>query len=143
MTETREPTALDAIAEHHVDELCELSPILATMIGRPGHDHLLDDYSPDGHAARAELARETLRRIDEVSDVDAVDRVTRAAMQERLGLELELHAAGEDLAELNNIASPVQAIRDVFDLAPTATPEDWSTSPHACAPSTSASTGSS
>ncbi|WP_296137066.1 DUF885 domain-containing protein [uncultured Tessaracoccus sp.] len=125
MTETREPTALDAIAEHHVDELCELSPILATMIGRPGHDHLLDDYSPDGHAARAELARETLRRIDEVSDVDAVDRVTRAAMQERLGLELELHAAGEDLAELNNIASPVQAIRDVFDLAPTATPEDW------------------
>ncbi|HEX7805877.1 MAG TPA: DUF885 domain-containing protein, partial [Cellulomonas sp.] len=44
---------------------------------------------------------------------------------ERLGLELELDAAGETLATLNNIASPVQGLRDVFDLMPTGSIEAW------------------
>ena len=47
-------------------------------------------------------------------------------MRERLGLELELHEAGEFLRYLNNIASPVQNLRDVFDVMPTDDVEAWS-----------------
>ncbi len=46
-------------------------------------------------------------------------------MQERLGLELEIHDAGMDHGELNVLASPAQGIRDVFDLMPTASAQDW------------------
>ena len=46
-------------------------------------------------------------------------------MNERLGLELELHDSGWLLADLNNIASPAQEIRAIFDLMPTATVADW------------------
>jgi uncharacterized protein (DUF885 family) len=58
--------------------------------------------------------------------VDQTDAVTAAALRERLGLVVERHALGLDLADLNNIASPVQLLRDVFDVTPTATAEDWS-----------------
>ena len=79
----RTPTALDAIAEDYVAKMAVLSPTGATMIGIAGHDHELDDFSPAGHAARADLARETLAKIADTPDVDDVDRVTRAAMNER------------------------------------------------------------
>jgi uncharacterized protein (DUF885 family) len=46
-------------------------------------------------------------------------------MRDRLGLELELHEAGEFLANLNVIASPLQGLRDVLDVMPTATADDW------------------
>ena len=39
----------------------------------------------------------------------------------------ELHGAAEDLANLDNVASPHHAIRNVFDLMPTASTQDWGT----------------
>ena len=48
-------------------------------------------------------------------------------MRERLGLTVELHEAGYDRMQLNVIASPLQGCRDVFDLMPTATQDDWAT----------------
>lgn len=121
----RPHSPLDTVADEYVDELVKLYPTLATELGVPGHDHLLEDFSPEGLAAVADLNRATLRRVAEAPVVDAVDEVTRAAMVERLGLELELHESGEDLADLNNIASPLQGIRDVFDLMATDTVEHW------------------
>ncbi|HSO70311.1 MAG TPA: DUF885 domain-containing protein [Arachnia sp.] len=121
----RESTPLDKVADAYVDTIVSLSPITATGIGAPGHDHELDDFSPAGLAQRAEAAREALRRVEATESVDDVDAVTAAAMRERLGLDLELFEAGEDYAQLNNIASPLQHIRDVFDLMPTATTDDW------------------
>ncbi|AQP45667.1 DUF885 domain-containing protein [Tessaracoccus flavus] len=121
----RTPTPLDAVADAYVDTIARLSPMTATSIGVPGDNRALDDFSPAGHSARAEAAREALRQVDATPATDDVDRVTAAAMRERLGLELELHEAGEDLGDLNNIASPLQGIRDVFDLMPTDTDEQW------------------
>lgn len=54
-----------------------------------------------------------------------MDAVTLDAMRERLGLQLEIHESGWDEADLNNIASPAQDIRAIFDLMPTATGQDW------------------
>jgi uncharacterized protein (DUF885 family) len=121
----RTPTPIDAIAEAHVDRYVTLDPVSATGMGIAGHDHEMTDFSPAGHAARADLARATLRELDGATPVDEIDRVTLAAMRERLGLEVELDEAGEPQRELNNIASVVQ-LRDVFDIMPTGTPEHWS-----------------
>lgn len=121
----RPVTAVDAIAERYVTRLAELSPEFAVYNGLPGRRGELDDYSPEGLAALNDLDRSALRELDGVEAADDVDRVTVAAMRERLGVSLDLADAGEDLRSLNNIDSPVQGLRDGFDNLPTATEEDW------------------
>jgi uncharacterized protein (DUF885 family) len=121
----REPTAVDAIADRYTARLLELDPSLATELGFPGRETEYPDYSPAGHEARAALARETLAQLDGAVPADPTDEVTLDAMRERLGLALEIHRSGWKLAELNNIDSPAQHIRSIFDLMPTATAEQW------------------
>ena len=122
----RTSTPLDAVAEAHVDALAANDPLAATGIGLPGHDHELPDYSPEGIGHWADELRRTLRLIEETPRTDAVDEVTAAAMRERLGLELESIEAGDHFAAVNNIDSPVQWLRDAFDLMPTRSDDDWS-----------------
>src|SRR4029079_19302899 len=95
-----------------------LDPLAATSMGIAGHDHEMTDHSPAGLEARAELPPTTLLALAGGAQTDEIDQITLAAMRERLGLELELHEAGEFLRYLNNIASPVQNLRDVFDVMP-------------------------
>lgn len=76
-------------------------------------------------AARAEAARSALKELGAVVAVDETDAVTVAAMRERLGVQIEIHDAGLDIGELNVIASPLQTMRDVFDLMATDTVDDW------------------
>ncbi|CAN5430117.1 DUF885 domain-containing protein [soil metagenome] len=126
---TRPPTAVDAVAERYVETFAALDPCAATELGIIGadvnYDEDLTDYSPVGVAARADAARDALRQLESVEPVDAVDRVTIAAMRERLGVAVEFHDAGLDVGELNVIASPLQTLRDVFDLMATDTDADW------------------
>jgi uncharacterized protein (DUF885 family) len=121
----RPATDIDRIADDFLAEHVALSPITATYLGIPGHEEELDDFSPAGHEAHADLRRRTLAALDEAEPVDDIDRVTLAAMRERLGLAEETHRAGLDEMALNVIASPLQEIRGVFDLMPTGTDEDW------------------
>ena len=121
----RIPSAIDAVADAYTAALLELDPSLATSLGIPGHETEYPDFSPAGAEAFAEATREALRRLEDLEPTDDVDRVTLDAMHERLGLELEIHETGWNLADLNNIASPPQDIRAIFDLMPTSTVEDW------------------
>ena len=121
----RPPTAVDAVAERYLETLASLDPCAATEMGILGHDDNITDYSPDGVAARVDAARSALRELESTNAVDEVDHVTIAAMHERLGLQIELHDAGLDVGDLNVIASPLQSMRDVFDLMATDTDEDW------------------
>jgi uncharacterized protein (DUF885 family) len=123
----RPTTDVDRIADAHLDAFVALSPIQATYLGIPGHDEDLDDFSPAGHEAHAALRRRTLAALDAATPVDDIDRVTVAAMKERLGLAEETYAAGIDEMSLNVIASPMQEIRGVFDLMPTDTDQQWVT----------------
>lgn len=116
---------MDTVAERYLETFAALDPCAATEFGIAGHDDDITDYSPAGVGARADAARAALRELAGVAPVDDVDRVTVAAMQERLGVAAEMHDAGLDLGELNVIASPLQTMRDVFDLMPTDTEEDW------------------
>lgn len=121
----RPKTAVDEIAERYLDTYARLDPCAATELGITGYDDEITDYSPDGVAARAEAARATLGELDGAEPVDDVDVVTVAALRERLGIAVELHDAGLDVGELNVIASPLQSMRDVFDLMATDTADDW------------------
>lgn len=121
----RPPTAIDAVADNFTDTLVRLNPSLATVLGVPGHESEFQDFSPAGIEAFADAAREALNALDGLEPADDVDSVTLDAMRERLGLQLEIHESGWDAADLNNIESPAQNIRSIFDLMATATAEHW------------------
>ena len=111
---------IDEIAERYVDEWAPLDPIGATQLGITGHDDRLTDFSPEGHAALAELDRRTLVQLDMVQPADEDERVAKEAMQERLTLSLEMYDAGEVTSQLNVISSALHSVRSVFDLMPLA-----------------------
>ncbi|MBK0868523.1 DUF885 domain-containing protein [Saccharopolyspora sp. HNM0986] len=122
-----ERSGVHQISDRYVEELAALDPIEATALGLPGGDELLTDYSPAGHRARGELARRALAEMRAAEPADAGERAAKAVFEERVGLDVELHDAGEDMAALNVIASPVQNLRQIFDLMPAETPEQWRT----------------
>jgi len=125
MTEQRQPTELDRIAEQWVDTLCELDPDYRVWLGREGDLTGYADLSPEGHAAWEVEAKRTLSALESAPVVDDVDRVTQADLTAELRLALETSAARWHLRDLNNIASPAQGVREVFDLMPTESEADW------------------
>ena len=121
----RPHTAIDAVADAYTDTLIRLNPSFATELGLPGHETEYPDFSPAGLAGFADAARGALAALEGLEPADDVDAVTLDAMHERLGLQLEFQASGWDAAELNNIESPAQQIRAIFDLMPTDTAKHW------------------
>ena len=116
--------SVDAIADAYVDALAALDPYEATYIGITGHDAESTDLSPDGFAERVALARRTLAELENATARDERERAAGEAMRERLGLQLEMHEAGLDRS-LNNIHSPAHWVREVFDLMPSSTADEW------------------
>jgi uncharacterized protein (DUF885 family) len=116
---------LHELADEYVERSCALDPIKATALGVPGHDDRLTDYSPAAVAERAAHERDTLGRLAAIDRETADDRVAAAFMEERLGVGLAFFDADEHLRALRNIASPVQSIRQVFDLMAKSSVSDW------------------
>ncbi|KQX06833.1 MULTISPECIES: DUF885 domain-containing protein [unclassified Leifsonia] len=123
----RTPTAIDRIAEDWVDTLVVLEPTLGTYIGRTEVNDRFADLSPAGRDEVVDAGREVLSALESASPVDDVDSVTQADLSSELRLAIESHDARLHLRDLNVIASPVQDLRDAFDLMPTDTVEDWET----------------
>lgn len=124
--EKREPTPIDAIAEEWVDTQLELYPEYHVWLGRPGREGEYGDYSPAGAEGAVVKVKEALARIQAVEPVDDIDRVTKMDLARDLQLQVEKHEAGFAQRDLNVIASPAQGLREIFDLVPTDTEEDWS-----------------
>lgn len=121
----RETTPIDSLANAWVDRLAEMYPSFATDIGYKTGQDKLDDHSPEALAQEQSEIKDLMRRLEGLSPVDEVDVVTKEAMLFSLGGEVESYDAGLSFRNLNNIASPAQGVRDVFDNSPTATVEDW------------------
>lgn len=128
-----EPTPADAptgptvrtLADRWVETLADLDPAVGTALGiRPGDDRM-PDLSPDGLAARADAARAVLADLPHAVVADDDDRRCATLLRERLEASLAVHDAGEDLASLRPIGSPVQGLQSIFLMMPTATDEDW------------------
>lgn len=111
---------VNQIADSYVERWAALDPLGATFAGIAGHDDAVTDLSPDGIEARVELDRRTLAELAAAEPADEAERVAAESMTERLGLWVEHHEAGLTDSQLNVIDSPLQGIRGVFDLMPTA-----------------------
>ena len=113
------------IADRYVERVAVLSPLSATYMGVPGHDHEMDDFSPEGSEAEAALNRATLSELATAPVQSDRDRIARDAMVDSLGLNLERHDADEHLRSLSMIHSPVHSVRQIFDMMPRDTEEHW------------------
>ncbi|MGM7696942.1 DUF885 domain-containing protein [Microbacterium sp. A84] len=125
-TTPRTPTAIDKIAEEWVDTLSVLAPTLGTYIGRNEVNDRYGDLSPDGQQHYADEVQKTLTSLQAAAPVDATDEVTKADLGSELKLDLEFHEARWHLRDINVIESAVQDSRQVYDLMPTSTVDDWS-----------------
>ncbi|GAA2255558.1 DUF885 domain-containing protein [Streptomyces amakusaensis] len=117
------------VADAYVDALIELDPTIGTYLGVRESSGLLPDFSPTGQEERAELARETLARLDEAERLPGagsdIERRCGRLLRERLTAELAVHEAEEGLRTVSNLRSPVHSVREVFTVTPTQTEEDW------------------
>ncbi len=134
MSDRASVTPVDAalprqIADAYVDELIGHDPITGTLLGVPDGDDRLPDFSPDGQARQAELARTTLKRLTAAEALPGADssREQRCArlLRERLTARLVMYEAGEGLREINPLDSPLHQIRRVFTVMPARSVRDW------------------
>jgi uncharacterized protein (DUF885 family) len=122
----RTPTPIDQVAEEWVTTLGDLVPTLATYIGLDnGKLGEWEDFSPAGHEALAAAAKKVTASLSSLEPVDAVDRVTKEDLLGTLAVELERDELQLQLRDVNVLASPVQTIREIFDIMPTETEGDW------------------
>jgi uncharacterized protein (DUF885 family) len=110
---------VDDLANRYVEQWAPLNPTGATFVGIAGYDDQLDDLSPEGLAAQAELTRRTLADLDVIEPETESEQVAKDAMQERLGLELAHYEAGYTASEISVITSGLHGLRMTFDLMPT------------------------
>jgi len=110
---------IDDLADRYVAEWAELSPLGATHVGIAGHDDKIDDLSPAGYDAQAELVRRTLNELDVTEPEHETEQVAKDAMIERLGLELATYDAGYTKSAVSVISSALHGLRGVFDVMPT------------------------
>jgi uncharacterized protein (DUF885 family) len=121
----REKSAIDNLADSYLAQLAANYPSFATSIGLASGAADMDDYSPEAIERDLKLNQSILAALQALEPRDDVDQVTKDALSQQLILDMEFHAAGLQYRDLNNIASPAQGIRDVFDVSPTATVTDW------------------
>ncbi len=117
-------TAIYDIASDYIDAVAALDPIAATMMGVPGHDTEVGDYSPEGYEAHARLRRETLAKLTAAPIENERDRIAKEAMEDVLTLREDLLAAG-DHYRLSGFRNATTTMRMVFDLMPRQTEDDW------------------
>lgn len=118
-------TKIDELANELLDITVANNPTYATYLGMPGGEGELDDLSPKALAQEYELAKSTLAKLSGMEPADEVDTVTKDALSNSLEGEITKYESGLVFRELNNIASPAQGVRNIFDLSPTKTEQDW------------------
>lgn len=125
MTERREPSAIDAVAEEWVNTLARLDPALDVWLGRESETDGFGDYSPAGALEMQRAESAVVKSLEALSPVDDVDKVTKRDMLSELDLSRRIAESGWHKRDINVIASPAQDIRATFDLMPTETEADW------------------
>jgi uncharacterized protein (DUF885 family) len=112
------------VSERYVQKNAELDPTWALFAGVEARARL-SDQSPEGHRARAELARGTLRLLESAEEVDEAGRLGRLFLDGELRGELELYEAGEHERHVSALDGAQAVIRQVFDLLPRSSEADW------------------
>jgi uncharacterized protein (DUF885 family) len=120
------------LCDQHVTRLAALDPVLATYAGIREHGGRGTDYGPEGVAARADLSRDTLRRLAALEaeangsgPADPADRLAALHLRERLEAQLGLFDAAEWKRDLAAHFGRLQSIRDSVDLVPRDGDDGW------------------
>ena len=121
----RVETQIDQLANQLVKDQAAAYPSFATSIGYPGGEGDMDDYSPEALAQEQTDIKAVIAKLEALTPADDIDMVTKEAMLFSLKGEIATYDSGLAFRSLNNIASAAQGVRDVFDISPTATVEDW------------------
>jgi uncharacterized protein (DUF885 family) len=105
------------ISDLFTEQWSDLTPIEATMKGLPGRDHLWDDFSPDGEAARSDLARVTgAELLPHLTHPDPKEAMAAKVLSSWMEKKVTVHERGKWKYDLNHIRSPFQRARDAFDV---------------------------
>ncbi|MGL4174708.1 MAG: DUF885 domain-containing protein [Dermatophilaceae bacterium] len=123
-TATRIWTDIDRFAERYLGESARLDSLAALEAGLDVSGLPLPDFSPEGNDERDHLRRTTRSALAGLDPRDAEDVITTAALDERLRRAISIHEIG-DSVRLDVVVSPVQQLRDCFDLLPLDTFDDW------------------
>ncbi|HSR45273.1 MAG TPA: DUF885 domain-containing protein [Acidimicrobiia bacterium] len=105
------------LSDRLVDDIASLSPIAATLMGIPGYDHLWQDFSPEGVQRAADMLRTyeaAALRLDDSGD--DWERLARRVLLDFVGRSLSEIESGDHLRDVNNSASPLQMVVQVFDM---------------------------
>ncbi|MEY3561954.1 MAG: hypothetical protein RL068_1106, partial [Actinomycetota bacterium] len=121
----RQETQIDQLANQWVRKQADFYPSFATSIGYPGGEGEMDDYSPEALSQEQRDIKSVIANLETLEPADEIDLVTKEALLFSLHGEVESYDSGLSFRNLNNIASPAQGVRDVFDISPTATISDW------------------
>ncbi len=113
------------IADGYVETLAELNPIVATYLGVSGYDHLMPDFSPEASARSNAAEKDVLRRIQGERSESVRERRCSETVQEEMTWSIDQHELGLHYSGMNILHSPVQSLRQIFDLMPKSTTEDW------------------
>ena len=123
MTSHRSP--IFALSDSYVEKSARLSPMASTYLGITDLNDQLDDFSIAGRAVEADLTRATLAELALLEPIDEIDRVAKSVMHERLTSSLELHDSFESHISFNVLTSPPADIRQVFEMMPCESAEDF------------------
>lgn len=114
------------ISDRFTESWADLHPVSATSAGIPGRDHLSADLSPDQHHQSADLYRATRAQLtSHVDDSDPIQAFAARVLVAELDERIERHDSRKYRRDLNHIYSPFQIIRDIFDVMPRASIDDW------------------
>jgi uncharacterized protein (DUF885 family) len=105
------------LSDRLVDDIARISPIAATALGIPGYDHLWQDFSPAGIAAAREKLEEYRGAARDLpGPTGPWETLALRILIDYLEQSLEDIRWGEPLRDINNTASPLQMIVQIFDL---------------------------
>jgi uncharacterized protein (DUF885 family) len=107
------------ICDRLTESYADLSPMAATFAGVPGRDHLWDDLSPEGEAAKASFFAAGIAELEpHLDDPDPAQASAAGVVSAYLQTELERHESGHWKRDLNHLWAPFQSARDTFDVVP-------------------------
>lgn len=114
------------ISHAFVEDVFSISPMNCTMFGRKGSDHLWDDMSLEGRQTRYELFQRHRAALEpHLEHPDGDSRHAAVVLASYLDTQIAEHDTGDDLRDVNHTYCAFTRLRDIFDLAPRATPSDW------------------
>jgi len=99
-----------------IDEMAAHDSLFASEVGIAGYDHLVPSFRPEWYEASLAQTRGQLARLEQLTPTDDVTRIAYAVIHDSLTTSIKLATAREYERSFSVISSPVDSIRQCFEL---------------------------